>query len=77
MYYRIEISRTHNIRVLIDMIPREIQIPEFVESAAMLTDYSVTSRYPGDYQFVTETEYEESVKLARMVYEWAYRLISE
>lgn len=73
----IEIPRTHNIRILIEMIPREIRIPDLVEAAAMLTDYSVTSRYPGDYQPVTITEYEESLKLARLVYEWVSHLISE
>ncbi|WP_121526847.1 HEPN domain-containing protein, partial [Mesotoga sp. HF07.pep.5.2.highcov] len=47
IYCGIQFPRTHNINVLIQHIPDSIQIPEEVFEAAKLTDYAVSSRYPG------------------------------
>lgn len=49
--------------------------PQEIEDAASLTDYAVTSRYPGDFESVDEEEYEETVRLAENVVLWAERII--
>jgi len=49
--------------------------PQEIEDAASLTDYAVTSRYPGDFESVDEEEYKETVRLAETVVLWAERII--
>jgi HEPN domain-containing protein len=65
---------THNIRTLLDLLPQEVIVPEEIEDAASLTDYAVTSRYPGDFESVDEEEYKEAVRLAETVVLWAERI---
>ncbi len=67
--------KTHNIRTLLDLLPQEVIVPEEIEDAASLTDYAVTSRYPGDFESVDEEEYKEAVRLAETVVLWAERII--
>lgn len=52
-----------------------VELPVEVKSAAILTDYSVASRYPGPYEPVTEAEFLESLAIAEAVVSWAERLI--
>jgi HEPN domain-containing protein len=59
--------KTHNIRTLLDLLPQEVIAPQEIEDAVSLTDYAVTSRYPGDFESVDEEEYEETVRLAETV----------
>ena len=67
--------KTHNIRTLLDLLPQEVIAPQEIEDAASLTDYAVTSRYPGDFESVDEEEYEDTVRLAETVVLWAERII--
>jgi HEPN domain-containing protein len=67
--------KTHNIRTLLDLLPQELVAPQEIEDAASLTDYAVTSRYPGDFESVDEEEYKEAVRLAETVVLWAERII--
>jgi HEPN domain-containing protein len=67
--------KTHNIRTLLDLLPRDVIPPQEVDSAASLTDYAVTSRYPGDFESVDEEEYKEAVRLAETVLLWAEKTI--
>ena len=50
-----------------------LKIPEKIKKAKILTDYAVETRYPGDYEPVTENEYKKAVKLADDVYKWVAR----
>lgn len=68
--------KTHNIRTLLDLLPRDIIVPQRVEDAASLTDYAVMSRYPGDFESIDEKEYKETVRLAETVVLWAERIIN-
>jgi HEPN domain-containing protein len=67
--------KTHNIRTLLDLLPQELIVPEEIEDAASLTDYAVTSRYPGDFESVDEAEYKQAIQLAETVVLWAERII--
>lgn len=69
--------RTHNIRILLDLLPRRDTPPQQVDDAASLTDYAVLSRYPGDFESVDEEEYTEAVELAKTVLLWAETIIGE
>ena len=63
--------RTHNIRFLLDQISHLTIVPEQVQKAALLTDYAVATRYPGNFEPITIEEYNEAIDLAKQVLYWA------
>ncbi|MFQ5965685.1 MAG: HEPN domain-containing protein [Candidatus Scalinduaceae bacterium] len=67
----ITFPKTHSIRMLLDLLPPEIEQPLEVQESAILTDYAVISRYPGDLEAIDEEEYQRAVNLAKSVVEWA------
>ena len=71
----IPFPRTHNITTLLDLLPQGMVPPSEVEAAASLTDYAVLTRYPGNFEPVTEEEYREAIYLAEAVIHWAETLI--
>lgn len=71
------VPNIHSIRRLIDLLPAKLDIPGEVQFAASLTDYAVSSRYPGDFEPVDEDEHREAVRLAEAVVSWVADLIGE
>lgn len=69
--------KVHSIERLVDILPPSIQRPPILTEAAILTDYAVTFRYPGDEEPLTETEYHEAVRIAAVVVAWAEARIQE
>ena len=69
------ITKTHNIRFLVDRLPVEISVPDWVDRAAILTKYAVQLRYPEDVDEVTESELQDALLLGRNVLEWAERIV--
>jgi HEPN domain-containing protein len=67
----IAFPRTHNLQVLLDLLPEAALRPPDVDRAAGLSDYAVHARYPGEYEPVSEDEYREAVRLAQAVVHWA------
>ncbi len=67
--------RAHQIGYLLELLPHEIPLPPDVIEAISLTSYAVTTRYPGDYEEITDEMYQEAVYLARYVVEWAEEII--
>ena len=63
--------KTHNLRVLLSLLPQDISVPPRITGAAALSNYAVEARYPDAYEPVTEGEYREAVELAAMVLQWA------
>jgi HEPN domain-containing protein len=48
---------------------------EEAKEAAILTDYAVLTRYPGDLEPVTEEEYLEAIRIAETMVQWAEKII--
>ena len=71
----IEFPRTHNVRILLELLPDKAVIPDLVWNAAKLTRYAVTFRYPGDFEPVTDTEHAEALTIAEAVTRWASQAI--
>ncbi len=67
----VAVPNIHSIRRLIDLLPAKFDLPGEVQDAAGLTDYAVSSRYPGDFEPVDEDEHREAVRLAEAVVSWA------
>ena len=60
----IEFSRTHQISTLLALVPSQVRPTLTQEEQDRLTEYAVTTRYPGDYP-ISREEAQEAVKLAR------------
>ena len=69
--------KTHNIRTLLDLLLQDVIAPQEIEDAASLSEYAVTSRYPGDFEPVNEEEHKETIRLAETVVLWAERIIQQ
>jgi HEPN domain-containing protein len=68
----VAVPRTHHIGYLLELLKDSgVEIPDEIGAARRLTEYSVETRYPGDYEPVTEQEYVRAVELASAVVKWA------
>jgi HEPN domain-containing protein len=63
----IEFSRTHQISTLLAFVPAPIRPTLTQEEQDRLTEYAVTTRYPGDYDPISREEAQQAVRLARRV----------
>ena len=70
-----EPPRTHNIRLLLELVPAEVQIPEAMQQATRLSKYAVGTRYPESELPVTEEEYRGALRLAEAVVGWAEAIV--
>ncbi|MBM9578648.1 HEPN domain-containing protein [Leptospira sp. 201903070] len=73
--YNVDFEFTHNIKNLISSLPTEIERPDFFKDLTILTDYAVSTRYPGDYEEILLPEYEKAISLAQQAFDWAEDLI--
>lgn len=73
----VAVPNIHSIRRLIDLLPANLDLPEEIQNAAGLTDYAVSSRYPGDFEPVSDDEHREAVRMAEAVVSWATDFIGE
>jgi HEPN domain-containing protein len=71
MNKKIHFPKTHQIQVLIELLPPGILIPTSVKEAAELSEYAVEGRYPQNFEDVTKKEYLSALKKARAVVLWA------
>lgn len=75
--HHVPVHKTHNVGLLLDQLSEHVAIPKDIEEAAILTDYAVMCRYPGDTESVTPVEYEVSVHLAEAVLVWARQIVGQ
>ena len=68
---RKEFPPTHNIKVLIDLLPGSVGFPEKLQQASLLAMYAVNTRYPGDLYHISQKDYAEALSLAGAVVRWA------
>ncbi|MCR4442492.1 MAG: HEPN domain-containing protein [Peptococcaceae bacterium] len=78
-FLEMDAPKTHSIGYLLKSIEEtgKVQVPERLKEAAILTDYAVTTRYPGDWEQIDEAEYKRAVSLAQEVYRWALSLTNQ
>jgi HEPN domain-containing protein len=71
----IDVPKTHNLRILLDMLPADVEVTEDVQQATRLSKYAVETRYPESGLPVSEEEYRDALRLARAVVRWAAELV--
>lgn len=72
----VALPRTHSIERLIDLLPEQVLRAPFLRESAKLTIYATAFRYPGEEEAMTESEYQEALRLAGEVVCWAEVQIS-
>jgi HEPN domain-containing protein len=73
IYYGENISRslkTHDLFVLLKNLERYVAVPDDMIDAAVLTEYATGTRYPGDYEEVSEQSYQDAIKAAEYSLDW-------
>ncbi len=70
--YHINFPKTHSIEKLLTLlVENSIDVPkEIVNSAPLLTQFAIDTRYPGDWEPITEDDYKEMVTITEKVYDW-------
>ncbi len=77
VHRQISFPKTHDIIDLLTILQRsEIEVPEAIRQADLLTGYAVETRYPGMSEEVTEEDYVQALKLAERVLRWAESFVS-
>ena len=66
---------THNLQALLDRMPKELLVPANVLETVDLNPYAVTARYPGESEPVTERDYQDAIRLAEAVVQWAEGIV--
>jgi HEPN domain-containing protein len=77
IHFGIMPPRTHYIDRLIKLLPPQVARPPELLASIQLTEYAVTTRYPGQATPVSEDDYREAVRLAEAVVQWAEGVIGE
>ncbi|MBI5032367.1 MAG: HEPN domain-containing protein [Chloroflexi bacterium] len=70
-----DISRTHHISALMELLPANIRPDLSPEEQEMLTDYAVSTRYPGDYEPIPLGDARRAVQIARRIRKHARSLL--
>jgi HEPN domain-containing protein len=75
--HSLDFPRTHNVGTLADLLPDAVALPATVSGDLLrgLSAYAVLSRYPGDLEDVSESDYEEALEIASRVLDWAGRQV--
>ena len=73
IYFGENISRslkTHDLFVLLKCLEQYVVVPDDMIDAAILTEYATGTRYPGDYEEISEQSYQDAIKAAEYSLDW-------
>lgn len=71
----IDFPFTHNLQPLIDILPQELSENPVLAESVLLNPYAASTRYPGEFEPVTEEEYLDAVRIADSIVNWAQTII--
>jgi HEPN domain-containing protein len=69
VYHNTDFPYTHNIRRLLKLCEKHAGWAQSLKDAEVLTPYSITARYPGEEEVVTESEAKKAIEIAGRVRE--------
>ena len=70
IYFGAEPDFTHNIAILLSKLEQYVEIPDKIKESIKLTVYAIQTRYPGEYDEITEEEYIKSLDIAKNILDW-------
>ena len=62
--------KTHDLFVLLKKLENYVEVPDDMIDAAVLTEYATGTRYPGDFEEVSEQSYQEAITSAEYSLAW-------
>lgn len=68
---QIAFPKTHSIKLLIELLPTDIEQTSALLDAVSLTEYATVFRYPGEIEPITDDEYHHLLDMAKYVVQWA------
>jgi HEPN domain-containing protein len=78
IHLEIKFPYTHDLAELSEVLFKGSQEPpEWVQQAKQLTSYATSGRYPGFDEPVTEEEWTDAIRIAKLVFDWAISLIQK
>ncbi len=69
VHHSIDFPKTHDLVMLMNLFPPQVEIDLRVEEVLPLNRYAVEARYPGGWEPITREEAEEAVAIGRKVRE--------
>ncbi len=67
LYRGVAFPRTHDLRLLLDLVPAEVALGLRREQVVPLNRYVIEGRYPGDWEPITVAEAQNALDMAQMV----------
>jgi len=67
LYRGVAFPKTHDLRLLLDLIPAETSLGLGREQVVPLNRYVIEGRYPGDWEPITVAEAQHALDMAQMV----------
>jgi len=67
VYHREDFPFTHNISILLELCEKYVGWPAVLQEAEILTSYTISVRYPGEDEIVTEPQARSAILLAQKV----------
>jgi len=77
IFYNVEPEKTHNLVTLIKELSKYTEVPEEINETAILNDYAVQTRYPGEYTPINEDEYYNAIMITEKCVSWVDKKINE
>lgn len=75
---QVAFPRTHVLETLVDLLKAAgVDLPAEVDEAFALTQYAVQTRYPGEWEPVTDEEAREALEMAAQVLAWVEAQIGD
>jgi len=75
---QIAFPRTHVLETLLDLLKASgVDVPSGVDEAFTLTQYAVETRYPGEWEVVTDEEAHAALDTAAQVLTWVETQVEE
>ncbi len=67
LYRGVAFPRTHDLRLLLDLVPPDVPLGLRREQVIPLNRYVIEGRYPGDWEAITVAETQAALEMAQMV----------
>jgi HEPN domain-containing protein len=75
LHLGIDFPFTHNLQLLLDLLPSDIAVPVEVRNVIELNAYAVLTRYPGELEPAAKSDYERALSIADTTVKWAEDII--
>ena len=77
IHREIAFIKTHEIKLLLNLLPDDLFKPISDREMAEITEYAVSTRYPGDFEPLAEEDWKRALETAKKILNWAKEIIDK